>query len=185
MEEKLNDTIEKNEEKANIKEIEENKIEEKDPLKEIKEKDKEVKELKDKYLRSLAELENFKKRTEKELKEFKSYANEAVFFDMLTIVDNLERAIDTADNDSNEEIKGSLIEGVKLTLKEILKIFEKHGVNRIKALEETFNPAFHNAVMKEETEDYPENKVIKELQKGYIFKERLLRPSMVVVSVKK
>jgi molecular chaperone GrpE len=151
-------------------------------LKQLEEKDMEIKKVNDKLLRSFAELENFKKRTEKEVREFKKYANEAIFFDMLTVVDNLERALYSVE-DNVDEASG-IREGVELTLKELLKTFEKHGVTQIKALDEQFDPAFHQAMMKEESEEHPENTVINEFQKGYVFKERLLRPAMVVVSVK-
>mmetsp|Transcript_28545 Transcript_28545/g.13197 ORF Transcript_28545/g.13197 Transcript_28545/m.13197 type:complete len:126 (+) Transcript_28545:322-699(+) len=117
------------------------------------------------------------------MSEFKKYANESLLLDILAVVDNLDRAIDFAANDEAE--KESLIEGVKITIKEIFKIFEKYSVKPIKAMGETFDPAFHQAIMNEESDKYSENTVINELQKGYMIHDRLLRPAMVVVSVKK
>jgi len=158
-----------------------------DDLKELEEKFKEVeqeaKETHDRLLRVSAEFENFKKRSSRQMSEFKKYANESLLLDILAVVDNLDRAIDFAANDEAE--KESLIEGVKITIKEIFKIFEKYSVKPIKAMGETFDPAFHQAIMNEESDKYSENTVINELQKGYMIHDRLLRPAMVVVSVKK
>jgi molecular chaperone GrpE len=78
-----------------------------------------------------------------------------------------------------------MIEGLNLTLNEILRVFEKFNVKPIEAQGQTFDPAYHEAVMREETDDYPENTVISEFQKGYLIHDRLLRPAMVVVAVPK
>ena len=102
---------------------------------------------------------------------------------MLSVVDNLERAINFS-NDAKQANSG-LMEGVDITLKEILKIFEKFNVKPVKSLKKHFDPNFHQAVMTEETDDYTEHTVINELQKGYMMHDRLLRPAMVVVSMPK
>ncbi len=78
-----------------------------------------------------------------------------------------------------------MADGVNLTLKEILKVFEKFNVKPIESIGQSFDPTFHQAMMQEETDDYPENTVITELQKGYMIHDRLLRPSMVVVAAPK
>jgi len=157
---------------------------ESDPLKELEEKLKnkelEAKQEHDRFLRVSAEFENYKKRSAREMSEFRKYANESLISEMLTVVDNIERAIITSG--SNDQANSCIIEGVSLTLKEILKVFDNFGVKPIESLCKTFDPNFHQAVMQEESEDHPDNTVIAELQKGYMIHDRLLRPSMVVVS---
>ena len=146
-------------------------------------KEEEAKETYDRLLRVSAEFENYKKRAAREMEDFRKYANQSLLKEMLSVVDNLELAI----NSSNEGQKNdeSLIKGLNLTLNEILKLFEKFDVRPIEALGKTFDPAYHEAVMREETDDYSENTVISEFQKGYLIHDRLLRPAMVVVAMPK
>jgi molecular chaperone GrpE len=139
----------------------------------------EAKESFDRFLRASAELENFKKRTQKEIEDFRKYANESLIKELLNVVDNLERAIEVP-KDGGDETK--IVEGVDLTLKELLKVFQKFNVHPIVALGEPFDPNFHQAMMQQEVTDRPDNIVIQELQKGYMIHDRLLRPAMVVVS---
>jgi len=136
---------------------------------------------KEKVLRLSAEFENFKKRKQREIDEFKKFANETVFKQLLSVVDNLERAIDSA-TDAVEET--SLLEGVKLTHKEILKLFESFNVKVVEAENQPFDPNFHQAVTHAQNNDVPDNTVINVLQKGYVLNDRLIRPAMVVVSKK-
>ena len=138
-------------------------------------------EQKDKVLRLSAEFENFKKRKQREIDEFKKFANETVFRQLLSVVDNLERAIDSATDAVDET---NLLEGVKLTHKEILKLFESFNVKRIEADNQPFDPNFHQAVTHAQDNDVPDNTVTNVLQKGYLLHDRLLRPAMVVVSKK-
>jgi molecular chaperone GrpE len=134
----------------------------------------------DRLLRLSAEFENYKKRSSRELADFRKFANEQIIKDLLGVIDNLERALaSAADQEGNAD---SIAEGVELTLKEILKILEKNGVTAIAAEGEAFDPTYHQAVMQQETPDQPPNTVIQELQKGYLLHNRLLRPSMVAVS---
>ena len=134
----------------------------------------------DRLLRLSAEFENYKKRSNRELADFRKFANEQIIKDLLGVIDNLERAIaSAADQEGNA---GSITEGVELTLKEILKILEKNGVTVIAAEGEAFDPTYHQAVMQQETPDQPPNTVIQEMQKGYLLHNRLLRHSMVAVS---
>jgi len=156
-------------------------------LKELESKlesaENEAKENYDRFLRVSAEFENYKKRSVRQIDEFRKFANESLLKDMLCVVDNLERAVDSSQNDG---VKNQTIaEGVTLTIDEISKIFEKFNVKPILSLNEPFNPNFHQAVMQEETEDCPDNVVLKELQKGYLMHDRLLRPAMVIVSKSK
>ncbi len=133
----------------------------------------------DRFLRASAELENYKKRARREMAEFKRFANASLVKEILRVVDNLERAVESS-NGTNE--KEQLAEGLDLTLKELLKIFKTFHVTPIESLGETFDPRYHQAMMQEETSDHPGNVVIRELQKGYMIHDRLLRPAMVVVS---
>ena len=162
----------------------EDKAETVDPLKEMEEKlesmEQEAKENYDRLLRTSAEFENYQKRAAREMNDFRKFANESFVKAMLPVVDNLDRAIESSNNDKHADT--SVLEGVKMTLKEILKVFEQYNVKPFESLGKTFDPSLHQAVMQEETEEHPENSVVQELQKGYMMHDRLLRPAMVVVS---
>ena len=147
---------------------------------ELEIKEKEAQETYDRLLRVSAEFENYKKRSVRELEEFRKYANQALIKEMLSVVDNLELAIKSSQGDSSQN--NGLVEGLDMTHKEILRVFEKFNVKPIAATGQPFDPNFHEAVMQEETDDNPENTVINEFQKGYMIHDRLLRPAMVVVS---
>jgi molecular chaperone GrpE len=154
------------------------------PLKDLEEqlaaaKD-EASENHDRMLRMAAEFDNFRKRTAREMDDIRKYATENLIRQLLTVVDNLERAIASASGD-NENGK-NVVDGVVLTLAEIMKILEKHHVSPIQALGEPFDPNFHQAMCQEESADQPPNTVVQEFQKGYMIHDRLLRPAMVVVS---
>ena len=151
-----------------------------DETEEIDKIKEDAKENYDKYLRVCAEFDNYKKRAAREIGEFRKYANETLLKDLLTVIDNLERAMDSTGD--NKDADSCVVEGVEMTLKEIRKVVERYGVTPIEALGELFDPNFHQAMMQEESDAYPENTVLKELQKGYLLHDRLLRPSMVVVS---
>lgn len=152
---------------------------EKDLEQKLEEAEAEAKSAHDRFLRVSAEFENFKKRTRREVDDFRKYANEALIKELLNVVDNLERAMESS---IEAKENNQLLEGVDLTLKEILKIFEKFNVKPIEALEKEFDPAVHQAVLQEPSEAHPDNTVIREFQRGYTIHERLLRPAMVVVS---
>jgi len=134
----------------------------------------------DRFLRISAEFENYKKRKDREATDFRKYAHEALVKELLPVVDNLERAVETSAD--HEDAVNCILEGVDMTLKEILKVFEKFAVKAVDAVGNPFDPTYHQAVMQEESEDHPDNTVIKELQRGYTIHDRLLRPSMVVVA---
>ena len=158
-----------------------------DPLKEMESKikslEEEAKETYDRFLRVSAEFENYKKRSAREMSEFKKFANESLIKELLLVVDNMERAINSSKDEGSSN--NTLIEGIDMTLKELLKIFEKFSVKQVESLGKPFDPNFHQAVMQEETDEHPRNTIINELQKGYIINERLLRPATVVVSKEK
>lgn len=139
-----------------------------------------AKEHYDRLLRLSAEFDNYKKRTTRETRELVKYANENLLKELLTIVDNLERAIDSAEPQGDAD--DPLMQGIQLTLSEVLRILERFNVQPVKAVGEPFDPAFHQAMMQEETADHPANTVLSEMQKGYVMHDRLLRPAMVVVA---
>ncbi|VFQ45889.1 nucleotide exchange factor GrpE [Desulfoluna butyratoxydans] len=147
----------------------------------VKEAEAKAAESYDRLLRSTAEFENFKKRSAREFQESKKYANEAFIKQLLPVIDNLERAVESTGDGSDESGQG-VIEGVKMTLTEITKVFEKFHLKPLESEGKPFDPNFHQAVIQEETNAVPENTVVKEMQKGYLLHDRLIRPAMVVVS---
>jgi molecular chaperone GrpE len=157
---------------------------EEDPVKTLEAKfeakEKEAEETYDRLLRLSAEFENYKKRSAREIEEFRKFANQSLIKEMLSVVDNLELAMNTTN--SHKAIDKDLLQGLEMTHREILKVFEKFNVKPIDAKGQPFDPTFHEAVMQEETDDYAKNTVISEMQRGYMIHDRLLRPSMVVVA---
>ena len=155
-----------------------------DPIKELEAKleakEKEAVETYDRLLRASAEFDNYKKRSSREMEEFRKFANQSLIKEMLSVVDNLELAMNSSNG--SKAIDKDLLQGLEMTHKEILKVFEKFNVKPIDAKGQPFDPTFHEAVMQEETNDSPKNTVINELQRGYMIHDRLLRPSMVVVA---
>ncbi len=148
---------------------------------------------KDRILRLSAEFENYKKRKQREIDEFKKFANETVFRQLLSVVDNLERAIAAASPQNQEGNSGQqgtpenstgLLDGVEMIHKEIMTILTNFHVSPVAAQDQPFDHNFHQAVTQEETHEVPDKTVIRVLQKGYAFHDRLLRPAMVVVSKK-
>jgi molecular chaperone GrpE len=140
----------------------------------------ELEETRERLLRTLAEMDNFKKRSKREMEDFRKYANEDLIKGLLPVIDNLERALDSARKGQCD--LGALVEGVDLTAKEISNLLGKYGVTCVDALGKPFDPAYHQALMQQPSHEHPENTVMEEVQKGYTMKERLLRPSLVCVS---
>lgn len=143
------------------------------------EKSKEATSNYDKWLRASAELENYKKRVEKEKSEFFKYAQESLIKALLPIIDDLERAIEHAKDKENLK---ALVEGIGIVLKNFHDCLGKFGVTPIKAIGEKFDPNLHEAVMVNEDPEKSENTVVSELQRGYMLHGRVIRPAMVVVS---
>ncbi len=135
----------------------------------------------DRLLRVSAEFDNYKKRMQREMEGMRKFANESLLKDLLTVVDNLERAI-AASGSVRSEHDSCVVEGIELTLNDIMKLLKKYDVTPIESVGKPFDPAYHEAVMQEPSDQYPPNTVIKEFQKGYMIHDRLLRPAMVVVS---
>jgi molecular chaperone GrpE len=132
-----------------------------------------------KYLK--AEFENYKRRVEKEKREFADYLIEGVIMELVDVMDNLEAA--TGHAKENEKSEG-LVKGVEMTLKRFKVVLEKEDVTEIKAEGEKFDPFGHEVVSKEVTETYPENTVIEVIRKGYARREKVVRPAMVKIAVK-
>jgi molecular chaperone GrpE len=145
---------------------------------ELEAKAKEAAERHDQLLRLGAEFENYKKRVQKEKSDLIKFGNESLLKAMLPILDNLERAINHGKKMKED---GPLLQGVEITLRLFLTILEKFGVKPAAAMGESFDPEKHEAVSQAESDQEP-NRVISELEKGYLFHERLLRPAKVLVS---
>lgn len=133
----------------------------------------------DRLLRLQAEFANYKKRVEREKADIYSYANEKLATDLLDILDNLERALDSQD-DSNKD--NALYEGIELVLKQLKETLKKHGVEEIEAMGQTFDMNLHHAVMSEAVDGVESNQITEVFQKGYTLNGRVLRPSMVKVA---
>ena len=142
-------------------------------------KDEEIKQLQDRILRMAAEMENTRKRLEREKSECISFANEGMIRGLLPVIDNLERAVQHGEDDATCQ---GLLEGVRLTLKSFGEVLGKFGCVPFDAVGKTFDPNFHEAVMQQESSEHPEKTILQELQKGYMLHDRLLRPAMVIVS---
>jgi molecular chaperone GrpE len=145
----------------------------------LAEKTKEAQENYDRFLRLAAELENIKKRQEREISELRQFANENLLKELLPVLDNLERA---QEHGRQSEAPEALMEGLDLVNQDFLKVLGRFGVTPINSVGERFDPAYHHAVMEEEAPEVEDQTVLKELQKGYFLQNRLLRPAMVVVS---
>jgi molecular chaperone GrpE len=145
----------------------------------LAEKTKEAQENYERLLRCAAEMENLKKRQEKERADLMQFANEKLCKELLPVLDNLERALE---HGRQFEAPEAFMEGLDLVYQNFLKTLEKVGVTPIDSVGQQFDPAFHHAVMEEEAPELTDQTVTKELQKGYLMQTRLLRPAMVVVS---
>ncbi|MCJ7814095.1 MAG: nucleotide exchange factor GrpE, partial [Candidatus Atribacteria bacterium] len=153
-------------------------------LSEIKEINKEKDNLSKEYLNQLerlqADFDNYKKRQEIKQKEFIEFANARLLNTLLSVVDNLERALDSSKNNKNAK---AIKEGVNNTLKEFHNILNKEGVKPMQSIGHRFDPYEHEAIMKMETDKYHEDTVVEEFQKGYYIKSKILRPAIVKVAV--
>jgi len=162
----------KEEKKEREKEIEELK-------KKVEEKEKELREHHDRLLRVAADFDNYKKRAAREKEEWVKFANEDLIKSILPFVDNLERAVNHSEK--TEDIQ-SLVEGIKLTVQQLLQTLNRFGVSPIESLGKPFDPAMHEAMLVVETDQHEPNRVVEEFQKGYLLNDRLLRPATVSVS---
>lgn len=133
----------------------------------------------DRFLRSQAELDNARKRHQRELAQLRQYAAAPIIQDLLPSLDNLKRAIDAAENvDQVDELK----RGVEMVAKQILDVFAKYQVTAIDALGKSFDPNLHEALQQMPSDEYPPMTVIQELEQGFILNDRVIRPTKVIVS---
>jgi molecular chaperone GrpE len=139
-----------------------------------------LKEMNDRYLRLYAEFENYKKRVNKDKEEIIRYGNESLLYEILPFLDHLEMAMKHASN----EVSSGLLQGVEITLKELKKTLEKFGLTEIEAEGKPFDPVIHHAMSQVERDDIDDQLVVEEFRKGYMLKDKVLRPSLVAVSKK-
>jgi len=147
--------------------------------KKLEEKEKELKEHHDRLLRLAADFENYKKRAAREKEDWTKFANEDLIRAILPFIDNLERAVNHAEKVVDT---GVLIEGVRLTLQQILQALNKFGLFSFQSVGKPFDPTVHEAMLVVETDQHEPNRVVEEFQKGYLLNDRLLRPATVSVS---
>lgn len=157
---------------------------ERDVEKELADAQKEIADLRDRMLRAAAENENFKKRVERERQMSLKYAGETIFREMLPVVDNLQRAVDqgVVEGFSADQKLAALLEGVQLTLKSLIATLEKFEVKPIDSAGKPFDPKHQEALTMAESDSVPANHVVTEFEKGYYYKDKLLRAAKVIVS---
>ena len=140
--------------------------------------------LRDQLMRAVAEAENIRKRAQKSQEELAKYAVSDFARDMVSVLENLIRAADSIPSEAraDNELLNNLGQGVDLTLKELIKIFERYGIRRLDPMGQKFDHNFHQAIAQVERDDVPTGTVVQVVQAGYISHDRLLRPAMVAVS---
>jgi molecular chaperone GrpE len=155
-----------------------------DPAQEAVSLAKEVAELKDRVLRTLAEMENLRRRTEREVADSRTYAITGFARDLVGVADNIRRALDAA-SDSGVVLEGpakALVDGVELTERELLKVLEKNGVKKFDPHGAKFDPNLHQAMFEVPDARVPSGSVVQVIQPGYMIGDRVLRPALVGVS---
>ncbi|MCD6574305.1 nucleotide exchange factor GrpE [Candidatus Aerophobetes bacterium] len=150
--------------------------------KQVETSDREAEEYLDHLKRLKAEFENYKKRMVKERQQIVTWAIEDLIKEFLPVLDDLERAIDSA---SISQDFSSLIQGIKMVYDHFKQLLKKKGLEEISAQGEEFDPNLHEAIMRIESDEHPDNVVVEEMRKGYKFKDRVLRPAMVKVNRRK
>ena len=140
-----------------------------------------IKELEEKVLYKDAELLNYKKRKDLEVSNMLKYANSDIILEMLSVVDDLERAIKLDDNILDDEVS-KFLSGIKIIYSRLISLLEKYEVKEIDALNKEFDPTYHQAVLTEKVEGVKPNIVVEVLQKGYMYKDKVIRHTMVKVS---
>lgn len=176
--------LEKEEKKEKKKEEKLNKVHEKEVKKLTDEIDclkQQLADSQEKLLRNTAELVNFKRRKELEISTMLKYANEDFVTELLPVIDNLERAIKLDDNDLSDEVS-KFLSGFKMIFGNLNNILNKFEIKEIEALGVEFDPNYHQAVLMESDKDKPAGVVLEVLQKGYIYKDKVIRPAMVKVN---
>jgi molecular chaperone GrpE len=150
-----------------------------EPGAELAEKDRLIAELNDKYLRTLAESENIRKRARQQSEETVRLQREGLLRDILPIIDNLERAVQAAKTTTDSRV---IVDGVEMVLRSLLDLLKTHGVIPLSVVGQTFDPSRHEAVDHVESEEHPPNTVVSEFHRGYLIGDRMLRPARVAVA---
>ncbi len=138
--------------------------------------------LKEEYLRAFAEVENTKKRCQQEIEKNNKYAIASFAKNLLSVADNLQRAIDAAAQEQNKEACEGLLKGVELTQNELIKAFDKFNVHKMEIMGTVFDPNFHQVIQEIEDASKPAGTIVAEIQTGYMINDRILREAMVVVT---
>ena len=172
-----NKNIQPNEEKINHSDDEEI-VEDINEVSEVDELKKQIENLKNEYARAYADTENLKKRLNAEAEQTRKYRIQSFAKEILPVIDNLERALQTSVEEADEGFK----KGVEMTYNQLIAALKNEGVEEIDCLNKEFDPNFHQAIMQEKKEGVKSGVVIEVLQKGYVLKDRILRPAMVKVS---
>jgi molecular chaperone GrpE len=146
---------------------------------EVEELRKQVDENQQRYLRVQADFDNFRRRSRQEKEDFAKYASLKLIEQLLPVVDNFERAL-TSSKDTNDF--EALVKGLDMTFRQLENLLAQEGLTPIEAVGQPFNPEYHQAIMQVESEEHEEGIVIEEIQKGYILKDKVVRPAMVKVS---
>lgn len=146
---------------------------------ELEQKDAQFREMNDKYLRALADFDNFRKRARQDMDDTRRNAAAAVMEEILPVLDNFERALQAAEESKHLD---KLLEGVHMIRRQMQDILERRGVAPIEAVGQPFDPNYHEAVARIETTEHPEGTVVHEVEKGYTFGDRVLRPTKVAVA---
>jgi len=133
----------------------------------------------DQYLRTMADMDNLRKRTQREKEELAKFANENILRDILPVIDNLERAVEHVEQSQDGS---GLLEGVQMTLTQFGQLLTSFGVKTVDAVGQPFDPAYHQAMGQMESTEYPANTVVQQMQKGYQLNNRLLRPAFVMLA---
>jgi molecular chaperone GrpE len=147
-----------------------------------KELEAEVAKMKDQALRALAEAENIRRRAEREKEDTAKYAVSKLAKELLSVADNLRRALDAVPPEKRDDTVKTMVSGVELTERELLAAFERAGIRRIDPMGEKFDYNLHQAMFEVETPDKPAGTVVQVMQPGYVIHDRLLRPALVGVS---
>ncbi|MFD0958615.1 nucleotide exchange factor GrpE [Paenibacillus chungangensis] len=140
---------------------------------------KQVEDNHQKYLRAQADFDNFRRRTMREKEELGKYASMKLITELLPTVDNFDRAMAATSENGDYE---SLAKGIDMIFRQLMQTLEQEGLKGMNAVGEPFNPEFHQAIMQVESDEYEEGIVVEEVQKGYMLKDKVLRPAMVKVS---
>lgn len=135
-------------------------------------------ELAEKYLRLAADFQNYKRRTENEKNEIFAYANEKIIKELLTVMDNFERALPSVEESSDKKLS----DGIKMIYKQMAELLQRFGVKEIESQGSDFDPNFHHAVLSEPSDEFESNKIIETMQKGYTLNGKVIRPAMVKVA---